>query len=322
MSKKLPIPILEKILQRIGHPELTQILAGDLSGSELNTLLLEVFARRVKAMSPPDLLNSYKTNRLVKPTDLPVIALREMELDYLRILNTQGFEAVELSPVTSLGSCAIVGTTSQHKVLSALRGTEVLPDATNALALHIAYIKKQGDWNPAPDEVRHFSVIQRHVRTQTLPALPGFTPHFKIAALVSAGYDTGSYTFECHALIEHIRAVTQVYQHYHHVTSLRFRLLCRQGYADNQALAEKLKAAVNEQLPETSITIIAQPPAENAYYQGVQYKIDIEHGGRTFEIGDGGFVNWTQLLLQNKKERMFTTGLGFEFMYRIVNQLI
>jgi hypothetical protein len=46
----------------------------------------------------------------------------------------------------------------------------------------------------------------------------------------------------------------------------------------------------------------------------------------TYEIADGGFVDWTQHLLQNKKERMFTkqermftTGFGFDLMYRILH---
>jgi hypothetical protein len=44
--------------------------------------------------------------------------------------------------------------------------------------------------------------------------------------------------------------------------------------------------------------------------------IDVK--GRTFEIADGGFVDWTQQLLQNRKERQLICGFGFEFMYRIM----
>jgi hypothetical protein len=45
--------------------------------------------------------------------------------------------------------------------------------------------------------------------------------------------------------------------------------------------------------------------------------VDVRINGKTYEIGDGGFVNWTQQFLQNKKERMLSTGFGFEFMHRI-----
>src|SRR5690349_5663565 len=216
MSKKSNPRILESILARIGQPDLPELLAR-LSGTELNTLLLEVFARQVQDMSPSELLNAYQKNRFVKPADLPVIPLREMELDYLRLFERHQFESVELSPVSSLGSCAVVGTASQYKILSALRGTEVLADATNALALHIAHLKKQGDWKPKAVDRRRFIVVQRHLRT---PAIvhAGFTPHFKIAALVTAGYDTGNFAFECEAMGEHIHAVTELYHDIHHVS--------------------------------------------------------------------------------------------------------
>jgi hypothetical protein len=321
MSEHTNSPILASILKRLGQPNLPELLASEMSGTELNTLLLEVFARQTSNMSPGDLLSLYRKNRLVKPADLPVIAMREMELDYLRLLNKHGFEPIELSPVSSLGSCAVVGVTHQHKVLSALRGTEVLADATNALALHIAHLKKEKIWQPSPGDRRHFCVIQRHVRTQAITGT-GFTPHFKIAALVTPGYDTGNYAFECSVFCEHIKAVRELYLDYHRVSAIRVRLLCRNGYPNATAFALRVKQAVLEILPSQEIEIIEHPPRENAYYQGVQYKIDIDHEGRTWEIGDGGFVDWTQRLLENRKERMFTTGLGFEFMYRIANNLL
>lgn len=321
MPEKNYSPILESILRRIGQPNLPEVLTDNLSGTELNTLLLEVFARRVENIQPGELLSSYQRNRLVKPADLPVLPLREMELDYLRLLDRHHFETMELSPVSPLGTCAVVGTTHQHKVLSALRGTEVLADATNALALHIAQLKKERIWKPSPGDRRHFCVIQRHLRTQAFESA-GFTPHFKIAALVTAGYDTGNYIFECNAFSEHIGAVAELYRGYHHVPAIRIRLLCRDGYPNPVALASRLKHHVIDKLSDIEIEIVERPPKANAYYQGIQYKIDIDHEGRTWEIGDGGFVSWTQSLLQNRKERMFTTGLGFEFMYRIMNNLI
>jgi hypothetical protein len=321
MSEHPNSSILDSILSRIGQPGLAELLANELSGTELNTLLLDVFAKQTGRLSPGDLLRSYTLNRFVKPADLPVLPLREMELDYLRIFAQHGFEAVELSPVSSLGSCSVVGTASQHKILSALRGTEVLADATNALALHVAHLKRLGEWKPSPEECRHFVVIQRHLRTPAIKNT-GFTPHFKIAALVTAGYDTGNYTFEREALHKHVQATTELYKVYHGVSAMRFRFLCRDGYPNKTDLAIKVKNHVTDKSAGTQIAIIEQPEKDNAYYKGIQYKIDIDHRGRTWEIGDGGFVDWTQLLLQNRKERLFTTGLGFEYMYRIDRNLL
>jgi len=71
--------------------------------------------------------------------------------------------------------------------------------------------------------------------------------------------------------------------------------------------------------PGVDLSVIDQPAHKTNYYKGLQYKINIRMAGKTFEIGDGGFVNWTQHLLQNKKERMLSTGFGFDFMYRILS---
>lgn len=307
--------LLEKILKRIDQPELIQILTSKLSGTELNSLLLAVFHESSLTLTPAELLANYRKNRFVKPSDLPVIRLREMELDLLKLFENSLFTPIELSPVSAFGSCSAVAPASQHKILTALRGTEVLADATNALALHVADIKSKKEI-PTVETIR-FSCIQRHLRTQQIVGA-GFTPHFKIACLVSSGQDTGNYSFEKQALLEHIHLMTTLYKDYYLVDKIAFRFICREGYPNPEDLAIKVKEHILDRIPATSIDIVNTPEKENNYYSGIQYKIDITLNNRVFEIGDGGFVDWTQKLLQNKKERMLSTGIGFEFMYRIV----
>lgn len=315
----MPSDIVDKILHRTGHPHLLSLLSEELSGSELNSLLLEVFNRRIAATSPGELLNLYQQNRFVKPADLPVIPLRQMELDLLERFSNASFQPVELSPVTQLGSCSVVAPADQKKILSALRGTEVLADATNAIALHISDLKKSRQWKPSgPSDKLRFSVIQRHLRTQAISG-KGFTPHFKIACLVTCGTDTGSYSFEKESLAEHISVMAALYRDYYKVDKVQFRFLRRAGYRHADELVRHVREYVLQTNADVVIDIVSQPAREISYYQGIQYKIDVWVNGRQFEIGDGGFVDWTQQLLQNKKERMLSTGIGFEFMYRIMH---
>jgi hypothetical protein len=314
----MPSAIVEKILHRTGHPHLLSLLAEGLSGSELNSLLLEVFNRRTAGMSPGELMNLYQQNRFVKPSDLPVIPLRQMELDLLQIFSGYAFQPIELSPVALLGSCSVVAPADQKKILSALRGTEVLADATNAIALHVSDLKKTQQWKPSnPADKIRFSVIQRHLRTQAISG-KGFTPHFKIAGLVTCGTDTGSYAFEKESLAEHIAVMTALFREYYKVDEVQFRFLCRSGYTHTDDLVRRVRDYALEKNPNVVIDVVSQPGKETSYYKGIQYKIDIRVKGRQYEIGDGGFVDWTQQLLQNKKERMLSTGIGFEFMYRIL----
>ena len=320
MSILMSSAIVASLLKRIGQPDLLDVLSQELSGTELNSLLLEVFNHRSAALTPSDLLNLYQLNRFVKPSDLPVMELKRMELDVLEIFQKHFYQPIELSPVAALGSCSVVGTVDQKKILTALRGTEVLADATNAIALHICDLKQRKVWIPEkPTSKIRFGTIQRHVRTQQI-AGKGFTPHFKIGCLVTAGYDSGSFTFEMESLCEHITIMKTLYLNYYKVEDLRFRFLCCAGYPRSQELARQVRAFVLQQHPEVIIHIVDQPEQAIGYYKGIQYKIDIRLDGKEFEIGDGGFVDWTQQLLQSRKERMLITGIGFDFMYRILNR--
>jgi hypothetical protein len=40
--------------------------------------------------------------------------------------------------------------------------------------------------------------------------------------------------------------------------------------------------------------------------------------GKEIEIADGGLVTWTQQLLDNRKERLFISGLGIEYLSKIL----
>lgn len=314
--------ITRKFLDRIGHPELLQILTERLSGTELNSLLLEVFRKKTMRTSAPELLKQYQLNRFVKPADLPVLELKKIEFELLKLFKEAGFEPVELSPVTILGSCSSVAPADQSKILSALRGTEVLADATNAMALHISDLKKRKVWSPKTlSERLRLGTIQRHVRTQSITG-KGFTPHFKIGCFVTSGVDTGNFEFEKQALLEHVHLMKRIYENYYRVDQLTFRFLCRSGYADPLRLAEEVKAYVSNNLQETKIEIIEKPDKEIEYYKGIQYKVDIQLKDKIFEIGDGGFVDWTQQILQNKKERFLISGFGFELMHRLINGMI
>jgi hypothetical protein len=309
--------IVSKILQRIKQPELLSVLANDLSGSELNSILLEVFSHRTSKLTASQLLNDYQKNRFVKPSDLPVIELKRMELELLQIFQKHSFDPIELSPVSILGSCSVVAPADQKKILSALRGTEVLADATNAIALHISDLR-QANLKSAGERTHKmkFGTFHRHLRAQSISG-KGFTPHFKIGCMVSCGTDTGSFAFEKENLNEHVRLMVDIFRNYYKVEEISFRLLCRPGYERPADLAHQSASFILDRNPGFAVFVVEKPEKETSYYSGIQYKVDVRINGKTYEIADGGFVNWTQQFLQNKKERMLSTGFGFEFMYRI-----
>ena len=64
---------------------------------------------------------------------------------------------------------------------------------------------------------------------------------------------------------------------------------------------------------------IDEQTKENNYYKGIQFKMVIEVNGQVLEIADGGFVDWTQQLLGNRKERLLIAGFGLELLGRFVS---
>lgn len=51
--------------------------------------------------------------------------------------------------------------------------------------------------------------------------------------------------------------------------------------------------------------------SSNQYYKGVNFEICVED----VNIGDGAFVNWTQQLLGNRKERLLISSTGVDLQW-------
>jgi len=69
--------IARHISERLGIPHLVELLAEGLTGSELNSLLLAVYEKKVEGVRPALLLQQYRTNRFVHPADLDMIGMLE-----------------------------------------------------------------------------------------------------------------------------------------------------------------------------------------------------------------------------------------------------
>jgi hypothetical protein len=195
---------LERIAQELGVEQIVDLLSDRISGTDLNTLLLHVFRQKTNRSVPNDLLKRYQANRFVHPASVDPILLKQLELDILRIASNHFITPVQLSPVAPLGSCSVVATVDQNKVLSAIRGTEVVSDATNLLALHISDLLKSRKKNNREDYFG-FCTTHRHVRAQYFGNDPGMLPHFHLFCMVTSGIDTGSYHFEKHSFWEQVR---------------------------------------------------------------------------------------------------------------------
>ncbi|MFC3894714.1 hypothetical protein ACFOWZ_24800 [Lentzea rhizosphaerae] len=268
--------VLERVLRALGGEEALDRLAS-LPGSDLTSVLLALMRRRADALSGPDVLRQYRSDRFVAPSEVPFGVLRAAE-DRLLAALPPSFSVLGLAPVAPLGTCSAVAEMDQNNVLSTIRGTEVAADPTNALALEAAVRRQAG-----PDDVR-LAAVQRVVRAQLFSGAGRFA-HFTLFALVSAGRDRGSLAFERQHFAEHIAFLREA---------------CGDVEVRVTVLDPRFEV-VRGDLPSDA-------SRRTGYYKGLCFKV-FRDG---VEIGDGGFVDWTQRLTGNRKERLLISGVGVD----------
>lgn len=299
---------VERVLEKLGSKELLDTIQEELSLSDLNTLLLELFRQRAHDTSYAELMKAYASNRFVQPAAIDPIALKQLEIQLLTIAQQASFQAIQLSPAAPLGSCSVVATSDQNKVISASRGTEIVADATNLLALHICDLIKTRQMSNEEQPIR-FSTTHRHVRAQHFNK-PGLLPHFHVYGMVTSGKDKGSYSFEKRTFLEHIQVYETIFKSLYQA-DLTVKVNRRDGYTDSAGLVQRLMEHLQEQAP--SVTLIENKEENhNQYYKGFQFTLLVTINGKELNIGDGGFVDWPQKLLGGKKERMMISAIGLD----------
>src|SRR3954471_4115963 len=277
--------ITRRIEGRAGVPGLVDRLVA-LPAADLRSLLLETMRRRAERATPAEGLRRYVEDRFVRPASVDPARLRVVERTASDLL-PDGFEAVELSPVAPLGSVAALSGLSQNLAVSTVRASEVVSDSTNVLALECAVRRRAGS------RLVRLCAFHRVLRAQAYED-PRLASHFALLGLTTAGRDEGSFAFEVAALAEHI--------------GFYARLLGALGIpADVRVtpLDEALRPRL-EQLPGTRID--DERTSARTYYRGASFGIDADG----LNLVDGGFTDWTQLLLSDRKERLLVSGAGTE----------
>src|SRR3984957_15921497 len=191
--------MLDRVADEIGGMDVVERLAA-LSGSDFASVMLEVVRRRAAKETPASVLRRYTRDRFVRPGPGGASwrSRRRAEDLLLGCLPAQ-VEVVTLAPLVPLGTHSALGTVSQDKIVTAIRACEVAADPTNALALEAA-VRRRAHTTPGTGRL---AAIQRVVRAQPFPA--GWSAHFNLLAMVTAGRDEGSLRFERAALAEHLR---------------------------------------------------------------------------------------------------------------------
>lgn len=308
--------IIDKLEQKLGLPGLVARIATNLSGSELNTFLLYLFHLRSKLLSPSLLLQQYCQNRFTLPASVEPIKYKEDELFWLKSANLHGFEPVLLSPLTPFGTSSVVGYVAQNNIISALRGLEVVSDATNVLALKIAQELRQ---TPTEQTVvlKQYCATHRHVRGQYYHN-PAFSAHFGVFCLVSGGLNPRDPSFPLSLVKTHL--------------SFYFEMLLPLLATEDLSLEVYLPSNTDSfsRQAEHDLRLLCQDldldlkvqALTNPYYQLLQFKLFLHSQQLRIDLADGGFVDWTQKLLANQKQKLFISAVGLELLHKIHHGLL
>lgn len=263
-----------RIERATGVPDLAELLAERLTPSDLTALLLDVARRRAARLEPADVLRQYERDRFVRPAEGDTSDVERAALS----LVPDDFERLDLSPLAPLGSGSVLAGVSQDWAVATARGTEVLADVTNLLALEAALSRRK--WR---DETKLYA-CERVVRPQPSDN-PARLAHFRLLGLCTAGRGERWQDWETRNATEHL--------------AFYWKLLAELGVTGAEI---RLGGGLELEVAAT------RDPEERPYYAGGWFSIDVDRAN----VADGGFVDWTQKLLSDRKERCLISGAGIE----------
>lgn len=273
-------------------------LAKTIPASELWSLLLGVLERRAAARTPASLAQQWTADRFVAPSPIDQRTLLELDRELFRV--AQAFEAVELSPLAPLGACSAVALTGQNRVVSTARGTEVVSDPSNVLALESARRLRKD-----PTVTVRLATSHRCVRAQEVPKLPGFAAHFRMFCMTTAGHEIEDHAFVVNALIEHARThlsgLDRLQQHGYRFPDRCVKLL---STPERAHLAQRIGAAFPD------VAVVHEPLAK-PYYDGLRFMIETRSvSGARIPLIDGGAFDWLTKLAANRKLVFVASAIG------------
>ena len=285
-------------ISRILDSECFERLAAGLPNTTLQSVLLEVVRRRARRRSPADVLAHFGRDSLCRPAAIDQRTSLAIDAEFFAA--AEPFEALELAPVAPLAACSSVALTDQNRVLSALRSTEVVDDPTNVLALECALRLRA-----SPNVALNLATSQRIVRTQPVPDIPGYAPHFRMFALASAGIESSGNGFTRSALVMHVQTMLRA------LYGLEGR-----GYSFHdrrlEVFASRACATLGDLVASALGHVVTRREHEHPYYKGgLRYVISATASdGQHVPVIDGGAFDWVAKLASNHRAVYIASAAG------------
>ena len=150
---------------------------------------------------------------------------------------------------------------------------------------------------------------------QPLPD-PRFLPHFQVFGLASAGRDVGNYTFEFNTLSLHLNFFHRFLHstdHPFYFEKIKVFVTQLKGFDNAQKIENEVFSELTQDFPAMNFKFFPERKGGRNYYRHICFQVNAENKeGIELNLIDGGFVDWTQKFMSNKKERILTSSIGSE----------
>lgn len=171
-------------MKRSDLKDIEEQLNSSFSQDEINTILLNLFEKKIKKVNAVSLWHQYQNNRFTTVAEVNQKLLSIF--DYIGYsLIPDNFESIELSPVTIFGLNRWLTPISQKNILATIRKSEVVSDTATALVPEI--VKKiRAEKKQNAHYVHRVCSSHRCLRLQNFSKNPEFTAHFRVFSLATA----------------------------------------------------------------------------------------------------------------------------------------
>ncbi|MCF4120984.1 hypothetical protein L1785_08320 [Antribacter sp. KLBMP9083] len=254
---------------------------------------------------PADLRRQWQADAAVRPS--PLDQRTATAYDAIALEAAVGYDAVLLSPVTPLGTTSVVSPTSQDRAVTTTRGTEVVSDPTNVLAIEAA-----GRLAIEPRAHVRLTTVHQTLRPGPVQPVAGRTAHFRLFALAEAGRGEPEDGFEVHAVAEqlavHLRTI--------HTAADRFGL--QAGVPEAIVCVDEAHARLGDRVSARLTAMglaVTREPLFSGYYGGLRVRVRVpDPAGNAPEIVDVGAFDWVAQLTHDRRHRFIASALGLQLL--------
>ena len=284
-----------KVWRRIGvHAR--EALLRTLNPIELRTILADVARSRASDQTPADLIKRWREDKLLEPSMLDPREALPITAKLWEVVPPE-FVGVTLSQLTSLGSGIHLGGLGQNRVVTTMRGTEVLADPKHGLALEASRRRRNG----------HSRVhLATHARCTHAWDHSEESSHELRFALVSSAPDGGGLSTEADLLDLHLDYWREI-----------MGTVVPRGRIELTVWDSTLAGLIEARGTRDGVIVVEgtsdeRRPWRNPYTTAAFRFVVDGDGDEAHEVGDGGFVTWTQALTRNRKDRCLVSGVSVD----------